>query len=53
MPKGVYRFKTHEEADEWLQKTMDYVADWTDDDLRALADNPSLAAEVFTSAFPA
>jgi hypothetical protein len=22
MPKGVYRFKTHEEADEWMMKML-------------------------------
>ncbi len=22
MPKGVYRFKTHEEADEWMTKML-------------------------------
>ena len=26
MPKGVYRFKTHEEADEWLMKMMSRAA---------------------------
>jgi hypothetical protein len=28
-PKGVYRFKTHEEADEWMIKMMARSGMWT------------------------